>query len=269
MRIVLNWSLALVPVVVFFGSVALAQSIFQWKDEKGQSHFTDFPPPSGTTVIKIFEGTPSTESSSVSSDLQPDFSSSANSEDEQKPTLKLPTRSSNVSHAGSDTRWLLIFPPAVKPAKTNDTKQFSGWTPDKFFDSDEACNRYKALRINDQFVPVDSQLLNSECIPATEFTSGEDADVIIAATQFEPVVAGFSSHFVSGKVFNRGVTTAVNVIAKYQVRDSNGVTLTQGEVATTPSEIPGLAFGEFRTPSIGSWNLDGLSVQAEVSWSKK
>jgi len=44
---------------------------------------------------------------------------------------------------------------------------------------------------------------------------------------------------------------------------------TEGDVPTTPGEIPGLAFGEFRTSSIGSWNLDGLSVEAEATWSKK
>ena len=268
MRTVVNRSLTLVPLLVFFGSVALAQSIYQWKDENGQWHFTDFPPVSGVKVTKVFEETPSTESSSVSPEVQPGISSPFGSESERKPDAKLQTRSSDVSRAGPDTRWLLIFPP-LKPPQKDDTKGFSGWAPDRFFDSDESCNRYKALLINDQFAPVDAQLLNSECIPASEFISGKDADVIIAATQFEPAVTGFSSHLVSGKVFNRGLTTAPNVVTKYQVRDSNGVTLAQGEVPTTPGEIPRLTFGEFRTPSIGSWNLDGLSVEAEAIWSKR
>jgi hypothetical protein len=46
------------------------------------------------------------------------------------------------------------------------------------------------------------------------------ANLIITVIQFEPVVTGFSSHLVSGKVFNRGLTTAANVIVKYQVRDT-------------------------------------------------
>jgi uncharacterized protein DUF4124 len=263
-----NRSLAFALLLLFFGSVALAQSIYQWKDENGQWHFTDFPPVSGAKVTKVFEETPSTESSSVSPEVQPGISSASGSESEPKPDAKLQTHSSDVSRAGPDARWLLIFPP-LKPAKTDDTKRFSGWSPDKFFESDESCNRYKALLINDQIDPINAQLLNSECIPAAEFISEKDADVVIAATQSEPVVTGFSSHLVSGKMFNRGLTTAPNVVTKYQVRDINGVTLAQGEVPTTPGEIPGLTFGEFRTPSIGSWNLDGLSVEAEVIWSKR
>jgi Domain of unknown function (DUF4124) len=268
MRTIVNLSVALVSLLVFYGSVSSAQSIYQWKDEKGQWHFTDFPPVSGAKVTKVFEETPSTESSPVDPEVQPGISSASGSESERKSDSKLQPHSSGVSHVGWDAQWLLIFPP-LKPVQKDDTKRFSGWTPDKIFESDEACNRYKALLINDQFAPVNYRLLSSECIPAFEYITGREADLIIAATLFEPVATGFSSHFVSGMVFNRGLTTATHVITKYQVRDRNGVTVAQGEVSTTPGEIPGLTFAEFRTPSIGSWTLDGLSVDAEAIGSKR
>jgi hypothetical protein len=59
-----------------------------------------------------------------------------------------------------------------------------------------ACNLYKIGLISDPLPAVGSQLLNCECIPASEFTTGKDAYVIIAAAQFEVVVTGFSSHLV-------------------------------------------------------------------------
>ena len=131
-----------------------------------------------------------------------------------------------------------------------------------------ACNLYKIGLISDPLPAVGSQLLNCECIPASEFTTGKDAYVIIATAQFELVVTGFSSHLVSGKVFNRGQASARNVAAKYRVRDTNGVTLAEGDALTTPGEMLDWHSATF-APSIGSWNLDGLSVEAEATWSKK
>lgn len=104
-------------------------------------------------------------------------------------------------------------------------------------EGDGACNLYKIGLISEPLPAVGSQLLNSECIPASEFTTGKDADVIIAATQFELVVTGSSSHLVSGKVFNRGQASARNVAAQYRVRDANGVTLAQGDAPTIPGEM--------------------------------
>lgn len=176
--------------------------------------------------------------------------------------------SSKDSRAEGDSQWLLIFPP-ITPVSEGRSTRFSGWIPDSLFESDQACNRHKALLINDQLAPISYRLLNSECIPAFEYMTGQDADVIIAGTQFILAVSGFSSHYVFGKVFNRGQGIARNVVARYYVQDANGVTLTRGEVPTTPPHIPALAFGEFRTPEIGSWNLNGLSVRAEATWSKK
>ena len=91
----------------------------------------------------------------------------------------------------------------------------------------------------------------------------------MVAAQLAPVAAGFNSHLLAGRVFNRGQATARNVVTKYQIRDANGSIMMQGEIATSPDEITGLAFGEFRTPSIGGWSVSGLSVQAEADWSKR
>jgi hypothetical protein len=115
----------------------------------------------------------------------------------------------------------------------------------------------------------DWQLLDSNCIPAAKFITGKEADVIMVVTQFEPVAVGFNTYLLSGKVFNRGQATARNVVAKYQIRHATGALIMQGEVSTSPGEIPELTFAEFRTPSIGGWVLNGSSAQAEADWSKK
>jgi hypothetical protein len=269
-----KWSLSLVLLLVFFGGVALAQPIYQWKDEKGQWHFSNSLPP-GVAAQKIMEGTPAPEAALVVPNTQPGASPSADSESGEKAVSKLPTApASDVSPGSSDRRWLLIFPP-ITQAETDNRKRFSGWTPAQVFDSDEACNRYKAILIGNSYSlsdgvsSVNFQLLNSNCIPAAEFITGKEADVTVVTTQFEPVTVGFSSLLLSGKVFNRGQATARNVVTKYQIRDANGSIMMQGEVPTSPDEIPGLTFAEFRTPSIGGWSLSGLSVQAEADWAKK
>lgn len=253
--------------LVFFTSMALAQPIYEWKDEKGQTHFSDFLPP-GVTGKKVIADTPAPEVAPAVPRAQPSIPPSVGGEREEKAVPKVPT-------ARSDRRWLLIFPP-VTQVRTDDSKPFSGWTPARFFDSDEACNREKAISIANSFLSssdespsVNFQLLNSNCIPASEFVTGKEADVIVIATQFEPVAQGFSSHLLSGKVFNRGQATARNVMTKYQIRVANGSVLMQGEIPTSPSDIPGLTFAEFHTPIIGGPSLYGLSVQAEASWSKK
>jgi hypothetical protein len=143
------------------------------------------------------------------------------------------------------------------------------------FESEKACNHYKAIsianavRFSTGVASRNFQVIYSNCIPASEFISGESADVLVVATGFEPVALNFSSHLVYGRVFNRGETTARNVVMKYQIRNSSGVIITQGEVPTSPGDIPGVTFSEFRTPTIGGWSLDGLRVEAQAHWSTK
>jgi hypothetical protein len=77
----------------------------------------------------------------------------------------------------------------------------------------------------------------------------------VTDTQFEPTAVSFSSHLVSGRVFNRGQDTAQNVVAKYQIRDRNGVIIAQGEVPTSPGDIPerALEYFEPRVLADGAW----------------
>ncbi|MFQ5540557.1 MAG: DUF4124 domain-containing protein, partial [Candidatus Binatia bacterium] len=47
-----NWFISLFVFLVFFVPAALAQQIYKWKDEKGRSHFSHFPP-TGVAAEKI------------------------------------------------------------------------------------------------------------------------------------------------------------------------------------------------------------------------
>jgi hypothetical protein len=251
-----TWSLSIVLFLVFLDQAALAEPIYKWKVDNGQRHFSDVLP-TGVTGKTAVEG-PLSDSRTPHAQPTP----SGGNEREDK------------SAASPRQRWLLIFPPTAQVG-TGDTKRFSRWTPAQFFESEETCNHYKAIvivnsvRLSDGVSSLNSPLLNSNCIPASEFITGKEADVIVAATRFEPVAVGFSSHLLYGKVFNRGQATARNVVTKYKIRDSNGSIIMQGEIPTSPGDIPGLTFSEFRTPSIGGWSLYGLSVQADADWLKK
>ena len=47
--------LGLVFLAVFFAQPALAQEFYKWKDQKGQWHYSDFPP-SGVTAERMESG---------------------------------------------------------------------------------------------------------------------------------------------------------------------------------------------------------------------
>lgn len=159
-------------------------------------------------------------------------------------------RSSDISPIGSDSRWLLILPPITKSSSDN-SRRFSQWTPEQVFDSEKACNTYRAILSGnflpsyDEAISVNSQFLNSRGILAAQFLTGKEADVIVVAAQVAPVAAGFSSHLLAGRGLNRGRGTARNAVMKYQILDANGVIMMQGQVPTSPEEIPRLTFGEF------------------------
>lgn len=250
-----NWSLSIVLILVFSDHAALAELIYQWKENKGQWHFSDV---LSTGVTGKPAGVrPQSDSLIPHAQLTPTGG------DERE----------NKSGASLQQRWLLIFPP-VPPVGTGDSSRYSGWTPAQFFDSEQSCNHYKAtlivdvLRLSDGLSSINWQLLESNCIPASEFISGKEANVIVVTTRFEPVAGGFSSHLLYGKVFNRGQATARNVVMKYQIRDSNGLNVMQGDVPIA-SDIDSLNFSEFRTPSFGGRSLHGLSVKADADWQKK
>ena len=182
------------------------------------------------------------------------------------PPLALPA-SAPSSQGDQDRRWLLVFPPA-SPATTDASTRFSGWIPSQFFDDEQSCFRGR-VRIYDTSVGT-VQALTGACIPAAEFISAKEAHVVIVLTQFSLVAQGFSSHLVTGRVFNRGAATARDVVVKYRIRAANGLIILQGDCSTDPdNNIPTLAFAEFRTPTIGGRSLEGLSIETEVGWLKK
>lgn len=235
--------------------VELPELTYQWNENKGQWHFSD--------VLSTGVTGKTAGDRSQSDSLIPHAQLTPTGDDELE----------NKSGASLQQRWLLIFPPAA-PLGTGDSRRYSGWAPAQIFESEQSCNHYKAaliadvFRLSDRRSSINWQLLESNCIPASEFISGKDADIIVVTTLFEPVAAGFSSHLLYGKVFNRGQATARNVVMKYQIRDSNGLNVMQGDVPIA-SDIPPLTFAEFRTPSFGGRSLHGLSVKADAAWQKK
>ena len=125
--------LIFVVLAVLFAQSALAQQFYKWKDEKGQWHYSDFPP-SGVTAEKMETGDNAQKSAS-----QPSVSSTA----EQKKTEDSSDRStqgaSDVDPLGSANRRLLVFPPS------DPSKPLSEWIPVESFDSVEECSRAKGL----------------------------------------------------------------------------------------------------------------------------
>ena len=262
---------ALVLLITLFGPVAFAQPIYEWTDEKGQRHFSNFPP-TGVTAKKRSEGIGASESVPTAPDLEPNVLPPSGDKTEHKPVAKLPDAE---PPAAPERRWLLVSPPR-RWAKVEQGGPFSEWIPRESFDSDEACTRGRAIWIDnswastpDRVAWIDPQAANSVCIPASRFVTGKESDVVIVAQRFEIATAGFSSVLLKGRVFNRGQATARNVVATYRIRSALGSALVQGSVATSPDEIPGLAFGEFRTPSIAGWSADELVEQVEVDWVRK
>ena len=263
-----KYLLGLILILLCSTGVALAQPIYGWKDEKGQWVFSDVVP-SGISARKILDDTPAPESLPPTPRTQPNASSSAGSKDQEKAIWKLPTtHSSDVLSVKADPRWLLIFPPRTR-SKTENSRAFADWRPVRFFESDEACFGYKVALLSGSpdSLPSFSEL-NSNCIPASEFITGKEADVSVTDIQFAPTAVGFSGHLLSGRVFNRGQDTARDVVAKYKIRDRNGVVIAHGEASTSPRDVPRAAFGEFRTPSIGGWSLEGVRAQVEADWVK-
>ena len=267
-------SLSLLLLLALLRSAALAQPIFEWTDEKGQRHFSNFPP-AGGKAKELIDNIPTPESRPTIPHPETEVSPFAGSESDENSVSKLPNAgASDEPLVSSDRRWLLIFPQGARP-KANEGKPFSGWLPRDIFDTDEACKRARAIWIDNSWIEtpdvalVDPQAAGSVCIPASQFISGYAADVIIVAKQFEIETPGFSSIFISGRVFNRGQAAAKNVVMNYKIRSALGSPLLAGNVSTTPFEIPGLAFGEFRTPSIAGWSASELRVEVAIDWSKK
>jgi hypothetical protein len=255
--------LLFVVLAVLFAQSALAQQFYRWKDEKGQWHYSDFPP-SGVTAEKMKIGDNAQKSAS-----QPSVPSTA----EQKKTedgSDLPTHdASDIDTLGSVSRRLLVFPPS------DSSKPFSEWIPVESFDSAQECSRARALQIAGSLAQgtesgdfVDFRRLNSRCISLAEFKPLKEANVIVAATYLESDPGGFSTWVLYGRVFNGGQTTARNVLVRYRVRDARGIIYANGEIRPASHDILPLTFAEYRGQILGSAGGSDRWVETEANWSK-
>jgi uncharacterized protein DUF4124 len=266
-----NMSLLFVVPTILFAQVALAQQIFKWKNEKGQWQFSNFPL-SGVATEKV--GTSDTVPKSASQPSVPSSRQENKAEDieEKREEVLGPSTygTSDVDPVGLAIRQLLVFPPA-------DTgKPLPEWIPVESFDSAEECQRAKALQVagsvtgtDDAFfgrdTRVDFRALNSRCISLAEFKPSKEANVIVTLTTVGSDPSGFSTSVLSGRVFNRGQTTARSVVVKYQARDDRGTIYAEGEIPTSPRDIPPITFAQFRDRIL---DVGGRIVHTQANWSK-
>lgn len=252
---------------ILFAHIALAQQIYKWQDEKGQWHYSHVPP-AGVKAEKVETG-----DAAQKPDPQPPVTS-IGEEKKAEDTPERPAHSaSDVDPRGSAGRRLLVFPPS------DIGKPFFEWMPVASFDSVEECDRAKASEIagSTRLIferptvlsdIVDFGALNSRCISLAEFKPSKQANVIVTVATVGQDQSGFSTLVLSGRVFNRGQTTARNVVVKYHVRDTSGAVYAEGEIPTTPNDVPPTMFGEFRGQIVGATELSGRSVHTETNWSK-
>ena len=143
------------------------------------------------------------------------------------------------------------------------------------FASAAECERAKAFQIDsavgqstDRVEFVDFRRLNSRCISLAEFKPSKDANVIVSVTTLGSDPGGFSTWVLYGRVFNRGQTTAQNVVIRYRVRDGRGIIYATGEILPAPQDIPPLTFAEYRGHILGSASGSDRWVETEALWSK-
>jgi uncharacterized protein DUF4124 len=253
--------LPFVVLVVLFAQSALAQQFYKWKDQKGEWHYSDFPP-SGVTAEKLEIGdTPQTL------EVQPSVSSTGEQTKAEQSSDHSTQAASDVDPLGSAPRYLLVFPP-FDPGKP-----LSEWIPVESFDSAAEC--FRALLIAGSVVQnteradfVDFRRLNSRCISLAEFKPSKEANVIVAVTILGSDPGGFSTWVLYGRVFNGGRTTARNVAVRYRAHDARGIIYANGEILPAPENIPPLTFAEYRGEIVGSAGGSDRWVETEAKWSK-
>lgn len=252
------WVLVVVPTILFV-HIAAAQEVFKWKDEKGQWYFSNFPP-SGVRTEKVKTGDTVPESRSQPS--VPNSSQEKKAEEIEGKREEVPRPPaygiSGVDPPRLPNRRLLVFPPG-------DTgRPLPEWIPVESFESEEKCEGAKALQIWNSFV-LDFGLLNSRCISLAEFKPSKEASVIVTFTMLGPDPGGFSTPVLSGRVFNRGLTTARSVVVKYQARGFWEAIYAEGEILTNPIDVPPITFAEYRgrIPDVGT-----RIVHTQADWSK-
>ncbi|HSE88887.1 MAG TPA: DUF4124 domain-containing protein [Candidatus Binatia bacterium] len=250
--------LLFVVLAIFFAHSALAQQFYKWKDEKGQWHYSDFPP-SGVTAEKLVIGDTAQESAS-----QPSVASAGEQRKTEDSSGRSTQGASDVDLLRPASRRLLVFPPS------DPSRPLSEWIPVDSFDSVKECIRARALQIagTERADFVDFRRLNSRCISLAEFKPSREANVIVAATSVGSDPGGFSTWVVYGRVFNGGQTTAQRVVVRYRVRDARGIIYANGEIPTAPQDISPLMFAEFRAQILGSVGGSDRWVETEAKWSK-
>ncbi len=250
--------LLFVVLAVLFAQSALAQQFYKWKDQKGQWHYSDFPP-SGVTVEKLGTGdTPQTL------EVQPSVSSTGEQRKTEDSSGRSTQGASNVDLLRPASRRLLVFPPS------DPSKPLSEWIPVESFDSVGECIRARASQIA-ALVATDTddiRISKSRCISLAEFQPSKKANVIVAATSLGPDPGGFSTWVLYGRVFNGGQTTAQNVVVRYRVRDARGIIYGNGEILPAPQDIPPLTFAEYRGQIVGSAGGSDRWVETEARWLK-
>ena len=245
--------------LVLTSSIAWAQQIYKWKDKKGQWHFADTAP-QGVTAEKVRGLDISPKSSPATSPYaKPSMSPLAGSGSKEKAVSKLPTgRTSDTPH-----RWLLLLP---------------GRKPWQSFDSMEACTRHREKLIIDivqekrdrdgDIIFLRRPFRRSRCTSSDAFKSSKEANVILVSKVVGSAKFGASRYILTGRVFNRGQTTAKSVRVKYQVRNKRGITVSKGSIKTVPSNIEGLKSAEFSRNIHWASSMRPVSVHTEVDWSK-
>jgi hypothetical protein len=250
----------IVVLAVFFTQLAWAQQFYKWKDEKGQWHYSDFPP-SGVRAEKV--GTGDTAKKSAS---QPSVSSTAEQKKSEDGSDRSTHGESDVDPLGSVSRRLLVFPPS------DPSKPLSQWIPVDSFASVKECETARDWQIfssgEGRTDSVDFRKLNSRCISLAEFKPSKQANVIMAVTALGPDPGGFSTSVVYGRVFNGGQTTARNVVVRYRSRDARGIIYAEGDIPTGSQDISPLTFAEFRGQMHGSVSGSDRWVETEARWSK-
>jgi|SoiMetStandDraft_2_1073263.scaffolds.fasta_scaffold09359_3 uncharacterized protein DUF4124 len=257
--------LLFVVLVVLFAQSALAQQFYKWKDQKGEWHYSDFPP-SGVTAEKLGIG-----DTTQTLEVQPSVSSTGEQTKAEQSSDHSTQAASDIDPLGSAPRYLLVFPP-FDPGKP-----LSEWIPVQSFDSAVECTRALPIGVStvesmdfprQTWVSVNFGAVHSRCISLAEFKPRKEANVIVAVTSVGSDPGGFSTWVLYGSVFNGGRTTAQKVVVRYRVRDARGIIYANGEILPAPDNIPPLTFAEYRGEIVGSAGGSDRWVETEAKWSK-
>jgi len=255
--------LSVLVFLAFFSSIAWAQQIYKWKDNKGQWHFSDAPP--AEVRAEKVRGLDIGPIPPMPPQIAEPPTPSEGSESKEKPVSRVPTEQQSPPSAGqSPNRWLLVL---------------SDGKPWDSFNSEMECQRYWDVYVRKALAkhPDSSRgqyfhpLFSSKCISSGTKGFYKGANVIMVVNQIrrDP---NFNVFVLTGRVFNYGLTTARNVVVKYRGRKPNGKII-QGNIRLVPADLPGLTAAEFKGRILPSHNLKFqkrhmLKFQTEVVWLK-